>query len=277
MTPWNSAGTARARLAEQSPGDAEAELRRRPQARLPWFQAAIEDDHPAAAERSRSDGLPRCRLRPAPPPRKRSKAPGRDRLPRALGQRPHVGQVVQGQQAGPGQLLAAGQVVEVGAAVAAAGLARAALDERLVGVRVAALGQVDAEAGARARAPARRRGARGGSGRRSRRRRSRGRCPSAGRRPRRCRAGGPARPAGRWGIVASSTPRISSLSWPSVPPIEIPSTPAAAIASADSRRRSSWTPPWTIPKTAWRSGPFSPCHSRQRSSQRWVRSIERAV
>ena len=82
---------------------------------------------------------------------------------------------------------------------------------------------------------------------------------------------------GRWGIVASRTERISSLSCPSVPPIEIPSTPAAPIVSDDSRRRSSWTPPWTIPNTAWRPGPFSPCHSRQRSSQRWVRSIERAV
>ena len=56
-----------------------------------------------------------------------------------------------------------------------------------------------------------------------------------------------------------------------------PVDPAAAIASADSRRRSSWVPPWTIPKRACRAGPFSSCQATQRSSQRWVRSVERAV
>ena len=82
---------------------------------------------------------------------------------------------------------------------------------------------------------------------------------------------------GSSGAVSSSTPRISSLSRPSVPPIAIPSTAASEIACADSRRRSSWMPPWTIPNTAWRSGPLRSCHSRQRPSQRCVRSIERAV
>ena len=52
---------------------------------------------------------------------------------------------------------------------------------------------------------------------------------------------------------------------------------AAEIASADSTRRSSWVPPWTMPKRAWRAGPFSACQATQRSSQRWVRSVERAV
>ncbi len=83
--------------------------------------------------------------------------------------------------------------------------------------------------------------------------------------------------SGSSGAVIASTACISSLSRPRVPPIAIPSTPAAEIAAADSRRRSSWTPPWTMPKTAWRAGPSRRCHSRQRSSQRWVRSVERAV
>ena len=48
-------------------------------------------------------------------------------------------------------------------------------------------------------------------------------------------------------------------------------------ARADASRRSACTPPWTMPKTACPAGACSPCQSRHRCSQRWVRSIERFV
>ena len=52
-----------------------------------------------------------------------------------------------------------------------------------------------------------------------------------------------ARRPSRWGMVIPSTPRISCLSRPKVPPIDSPSTDADETRSAAARRRSSCTPP----------------------------------
>ena len=79
----------------------------------------------------------------------------------------------------------------------------------------------------------------------------------AGRRPRRSRAGAWAPPRAA-AARSSPAPRAS-------PPCRGRACRRSRSrrrrprrrASADSRRRSSWTPPWTIPKTAWRAGPFS--------------------
>ena len=47
--------------------------------------------------------------------------------------------------------------------------------------------------------------------------------------------------------VHPTTSNIWSLSWPSVPPMAIPPTGRAATSWAEARRRSSSTPPCTIP------------------------------
>ena len=75
----------------------------------------------------------------------------------------------------------------------------------------------------------------------------------------------------------STTSYICAFSCPSEPPTATPSTSEVATRSADSNRRSSYTPPWTIPNRSCPSGAFARCQSTQRSSQRCVRSIERAV
>ena len=184
---------------------------------------------------------------------------------------------MEGEEAGGRRRLGARQVVEVGAAVARrrSGMGSPRPGAGLGGVRRAGARRSESARPGAARGPCH--GGRGASAPRSRTRRCRARSRAGGRRARRCRAGACGASAGSMGTVIVSTPCISGLSRPSVPPIASPSTPAPETASADSRRRSSCTPPWTIPNTAWRAGPCSPCQSRQRPSQRWVRSVERAV
>ena len=58
-----------------------------------------------------------------------------DRAPHLSHQGLHVAQVVEGEQAGAGQVLVASEVVQIGAGVARAGLAVAALDDRRVVAR----------------------------------------------------------------------------------------------------------------------------------------------
>ena len=132
-----------------------------------------------------------------------------------------------------------------------AGLAGATFDDRRVALRVARLAQVDPEAAAPGSGPARCRGAPSRVGIAQSNRSMPIPIPtsrsSTSPIPSRCRGAS----TGSSGIVNARTPCISSLSRPRVPPIAIPSIAAAAIPSADSRRRSSWIPPWTMPKTAW--------------------------
>ena len=119
------------------------------------------------------------------------------------------------------------EVVDVRGAVARARRAGAAGHERSVLIGKVPSSHARSGSVHRDAAPAPCRGARAGSARRSRRRRCPGRSPRRGRRARRSRAGASAHRAARWGRVMSRTPYISGLSSPSVPPIEIPSTPAA--------------------------------------------------
>ncbi len=118
---------------------------------------------------------------------------------------------------------------------------------------------------------------RGGSARRSRRRRGRGRCRRAGRRPRRSRAGA-------WGPPPAAAARSS----PAPPPS--PPCRGRGCRRSRGRRPRPRRPPGPIPAAGPRGsrpgrsrrppgarGPCSPCQARQRSSQRWVRSVERAV
>jgi serine/threonine-protein kinase len=99
--------------------------------------------HPEPSPQSRSSRAPRRRARRVLP---RSPRPsgGRDRVAQGRHQHLQVGEVVDGQEPRGGRLAALEQVVEVGAGVAAgAGRARAALEDRLVGLAVAALGEID--------------------------------------------------------------------------------------------------------------------------------------
>ena len=191
------------------------------------------------------------------PPPVGVEAPGADRLAGAADEPLQVGEVVEGEQPDPGQLLGPREVVDVGAGVRAAGRARAALDQRRLVVGEPRPPDVEPKPRLRAAAPGPSRGAPAGSARRSRT----GRRPSAIPSTRSSGSPIPSRwrgaSASRCGTVIPTTPRISSLSRPSVPPIARPSTGAAETRSAAARRRSSCTPPWTIPNTAWRRGPLS--------------------
>ena len=196
---------------------------------------------PAAA--SKGDGAPREDALAAGRRRTRRR---RSRVAGAGDQGSHVGEVVEAEQADRGQLLGPREVAEVVAVVAGGRPDRGS-------PRPAARGRPPSRpcagrcgSAARGRGRGRRRGGRAGSGRRSRRRRGRGRSrrarSSTSPIPSRCLGAS----SGSSGAVIASTAAISSLSRPRVPPIAIPSTPASETACADSRRRSSWTPPWTI-------------------------------
>ena len=163
---------------------------------------------------------------------------------------------MEAEEADGGQLLGPREVGDVVAVVAGAGIAGAALDEGLAIPLPAGLAEVETEA---LRGVGDQRGAVAGEA-------------GGDRAVEDVEAEGDAghqvvdvadpeqvlrRP--RWAGAARSArarPCISSLSRPSVPPIAIPSTAESETACADSRRRSSWMPPWTIPNTAWRSGPL---------------------
>ena len=153
---------------------------------------------------------------------------------------------MEAEQADRGQLLGAGEVAEVVAVVAAAGRAGAALDQRVAVALPAGLAQVEAEAalglGGEGDAVA------GEAGRDGAVEDVEAEGDAA---EQVVDLADPEQVLGRLARAAAARsspapPRISSLSRPRVPPIAIPSTPAAETASADSRRRSSWTPPWTI-------------------------------
>src|SRR4029453_4027010 len=79
-------------------------------------------------------------------PRVVSEAPGCDRAPGARHEPLHVGEVVEGEQAGAGQILVSREGGQGGARVAGTPLAGAAFDDRRVVVRIGGLGQIDAEA-----------------------------------------------------------------------------------------------------------------------------------
>ena len=195
---------------------------------------------PSAHERPTAPRRARRRDRLAEP------APG-DRVPQRRHQHLQVGEVVDRQEPRGGRLAALQQVVQVGAGVAArAGRARAALEDRLVGVAVAALGEVDAPACAgvgddrhavAADAGRHRAVERVDPSSTPRRRSSMSPIPSRWR----------GRSSGSSSTAQPTTSYICALSSPSEPPIAIPPASRAATSWAEARRRSSSTPPWTIP------------------------------
>ena len=146
--------------------------------------------------------------------------------------------------------LALQQVVQVGARVAGrAGRARAAVEHRLVGLLPARLGEVDAPAvrgvGHERHAVA------ADAGRHRAVERVDAELDAADEVVDLADPEQVARPLLRQLLAPSSstTSNICALSSPSDPPIAIPQTSRAATACAEPRRRSSSTPPWTIPYT----------------------------